>query len=100
MVPIQADISKSSDRQRIVSETLEPLGSADIVVNNAAVTFSVPRTEFPQKRYDLMFEVQVRAPFELAQLVVSTMRERGAGRILNISSRAGVHPQGPPFQEV
>ena len=83
MVPIQADISKSSDRQRIVSETLEPLGSADIVVNNAAVTFSVPRTEFPQKRYDLMFEVQVRAPFELAQLVVSTMRERGAGRILD-----------------
>jgi NAD(P)-dependent dehydrogenase (short-subunit alcohol dehydrogenase family) len=39
----------------------------------------------------------VRAPFELAQLVVPSMRERGEGWILNISSRAGIHPMGPPF---
>jgi NAD(P)-dependent dehydrogenase (short-subunit alcohol dehydrogenase family) len=64
------------------------------------VTFYIPFTEFPEKRYRLMFEVQVRAPFELAQLVVPGMRERGEGWILNITSRAGVHPQGPPFREL
>ena len=97
VIPVQADISKSSDRQRMVAETAEALGPIDILVNNAAVTFYQPFTEFTQKRYDLMFEVQVRAPFELAQLVVPSMRDRGAGWILNITSRAGVHPQGPPF---
>ena len=44
-----------------------------------------------------MFEVQVRAPFELAQMVIPRMRERGAGWILNISSAAAIHPQGPPY---
>jgi citronellol/citronellal dehydrogenase len=98
--PIQADISKQADRQRMVAETIEKLGPVDILVNNAAVTFYLPFTEFAEKRYNLMFEVQVRAPFELAQMVVPSMRERGAGWILNISSRAGVHPQGPPFEDV
>ncbi len=100
IVPIQADISKQADRQRMVDEAVAALGPIDILVNNAAVTFYMPFTEFTEKRYQLMFEVQVRAPFELAQLVVPGMRERGAGWILNISSRAGVHPQGPPFLEV
>src|SRR5581483_1171755 len=47
---------------------------------------------FPEKRYRLMFEVQVRAPFEMAQLVLPGMRERGRGWILNISSGAARHP--------
>ena len=99
-VPVQADISKHDDRMRMVAETVDRLGPIDILVNNAAVTFYIPFAEFPEKRYNLMFEVQVRAPFELAQLVVPAMRERGAGWILNITSRAGVHPQGPPFTGV
>ena len=97
---VQADISKPADRHRMVAETVEQFGPIDILVNNAAVTFYLPFTEFPQKRYDLMFETQVRAPFELAQLVVPAMRDRRRGWILNISSRAGIHPQGPPFDPV
>jgi citronellol/citronellal dehydrogenase len=100
VLPVQADISKQADRQRMVAETVEQLGPIDILVNNAAVTFYLPFETFPEKRYDLMFEVQVRAPFELAQLVVPSMRERKRGWILNISSRAAIHPQGPPFPEV
>jgi NAD(P)-dependent dehydrogenase (short-subunit alcohol dehydrogenase family) len=74
------------------------LGPVDVLVNNAAVTFMLPLTDFAEKRFNLMFEVQVRAPFELAQLVVPSMRERGRGWILNISSRAAIHPIGPPFE--
>lgn len=99
-VAVQADVSKEDDRARMVAETVDQLGPIDILVNNAAVTFYVPFTEFPRKRYDLMLEVQLRAPFELAQMVVPSMRERGRGWILNISSRAGVHPQGPPFDSL
>jgi NAD(P)-dependent dehydrogenase (short-subunit alcohol dehydrogenase family) len=47
-----------------------------------------------------MFEVQVHAPFHLAQLVLPGMRQRRRGWILNISSRAGIHPLGPPFEEL
>ncbi len=99
-VGIRADISSAEERARMVADTVEQLGPIDILVNNAAVTFFLPFETFPEKRYRLMFEVQVRAPFELAQMVVPSMRERGAGWILNITSRAGVHPQGPPFEEI
>jgi NAD(P)-dependent dehydrogenase (short-subunit alcohol dehydrogenase family) len=100
VVAVQADVSKPEDRRRMVDEAVATLGPIDILVNNAAVTYYVPFTEFPEKRYRLMFEVQVRAPFELAQMVVPGMRERGAGWILNITSRTGIHPHGPPFPEL
>ena len=44
-----------------------------------------------------MFNVQVKAPFELCQAVLPSMRERKQGWILNISSGAARHPQGPPY---
>src|SRR3954452_23023765 len=44
-----------------------------------------------------MFEGQVRAPFELAQRVLPGMRSRKEGWILNISSGAARHPEGPPY---
>lgn len=97
VVAVQADMAKAADRKRLIDETVSQLGPVDILVNNAAVTYYMPFTEFTDKRYRLMFEVQVRAPYELAQMVVPGMSERRCGWILNITSRAGVHPQGPPF---
>jgi citronellol/citronellal dehydrogenase len=99
-IGVRCDISSSDDRKAMVAETVERLGPIDILVNNAAVTFFLPFDTFPEKRYNLMFEVQVRAPFELAQMVLPSMRERKRGWILNITSRAGTHPQGPPYESV
>jgi len=99
-VSIGADLSVPDDRRRIVDEATRQLGPVDVLVNNAAITFLYPFTEFPEKRWRLMFEVQVRAPYELAQLVVPGMLERGEGWILNISSKAALHPEGPPFPAV
>jgi NAD(P)-dependent dehydrogenase (short-subunit alcohol dehydrogenase family) len=98
-VPVRCDLSRPEDRQRLVRDTVDLLGPVDILVNNAAVTFFLPFSDFTEKRFRLMFEVQVRAPYDLAQLVVPSMRDRGAGWILNISSRAAIHPVGPPFEE-
>jgi NAD(P)-dependent dehydrogenase (short-subunit alcohol dehydrogenase family) len=81
----------------VIAETEGALGPIDILVNNAAITYFEPIDGFPEKRYDLMFEVQVRAPFHLAQLVLPGMKARGSGWILNISSGAARHPQGPPY---
>jgi citronellol/citronellal dehydrogenase len=99
-VPIGADLAVAEDRRRIVDEATRQLGPIDVLVNNAAVTFLYPFTEFPEKRWRLMFEVQVRAPYELAQLVVPGMVQRGKGWILNVSSKIALHPEGPPFPDV
>jgi citronellol/citronellal dehydrogenase len=99
-LPIQCDLSNAEDRKRLVEVVTQRLGPVDILVNNAAVTFLLPLEAFPEKRFKLMVEVQLWAPYELCQLVVPGMKERGEGWILNISSRAGVHPLGPPFEDV
>jgi NAD(P)-dependent dehydrogenase (short-subunit alcohol dehydrogenase family) len=97
-VAIAADLAKPEHRRRLVERAVEELGPIDILVNNAAITFFEPVEAFTASHYDTMFAVQVRAPFELAQMVLPGMRERGQGWILNISSAAGRHPQGPPYR--
>jgi len=95
-IAVTANLSKPEDRQRLVAETTAQLGAPDILVNNAAVTYFIRVEDFTPKQYALMFAVQVEASFHLAQLVLPTMRERGEGWILNISSIAARHPSIPP----
>ena len=94
---IPANLAREEDLRRLVATTVEQLGPVDIVVNNGAVTYFAPVAAFEEKHFRLMFDVQVRAPFALSQLVVPAMVERGRGSILNISSQAALHPSGPPY---
>jgi len=96
-IAVRADLASPSDRRRLVETAEAGLGPVDVLVNDAAVTWFISVGDFPIRRLEVMFEVQVKAPFELAQLVLPGMRERGRGWILNISSGAARHPQGPPY---
>ena len=93
---VPTDLSREEDRERLVAQVVAEAGPVDILVNNAAVTYFTPVEQFTIRRYDLMFEVQVKAPFHLARLVLPGMRTKGQGWILNISSGAARHPQSPP----
>jgi NAD(P)-dependent dehydrogenase (short-subunit alcohol dehydrogenase family) len=89
---VRADLARADDRRYLIERTMDAYEAVDILVNNAAVTYYVPVADFPEKRFRLMMELQVWAPFELSQLVLPGMRERGGGWILNISSHAAIHP--------
>ncbi len=93
---VPVDLSRPADRERLVAETENELGPVGILVNNAAATYFMAAAGFDLRRYDLMFEVQVNAALHLAQLVVPGMKRRGRGWILNVSSRAALHPEIPP----
>jgi NAD(P)-dependent dehydrogenase (short-subunit alcohol dehydrogenase family) len=92
---VKCDISRPEDRKRLIDETVAKYGPVDILVNNAAVTYYIPIKEFPEKRMRLMFEVQVLGPIELSQMVYPSMKERGGGHIIYISSGAAFHPRQP-----
>ncbi|MGI9327571.1 MAG: SDR family NAD(P)-dependent oxidoreductase [Pseudomonadales bacterium] len=92
-VAVQADLAVADEREALLAAAKECYGDVDILVNNAAITYFFPVVDFPEKRYRLMFEVQVRAPFELSQMLLPGMLERGRGWILNISSHAAIHPE-------
>jgi NAD(P)-dependent dehydrogenase (short-subunit alcohol dehydrogenase family) len=96
-VAIRADLADPAGRARIVPEAEAALGPIDILVNNAAAAVYKPFLELTEKRFRLLFEINLRAPWELAQQVLPGMRARRRGWILNISSATAMVPQGPPF---
>lgn len=91
---IAANAGNAEDRQRLVEQTLDTYGNVDILVNNAAanpVFGPVENTE--SWAYDKIMDVNVKGPFELAKLSLPSMRERGGGAIINISSIGGLSPE-------
>jgi len=96
-IAIQGDMADADARARVVSECEELVGPIDILVNNAAFGPYRMFLEFSERDFAGTIEINLRAPFDLCQLVVPGMRERKRGWIVNISSATVVHPQGPPF---
>ncbi len=97
---VAADLTDPDDRARIVPAVAAALGPVDILVNNAAAAIYAPVAEMPLRRRELLFEVNVHAPVDLAQAVVPAMRAQGSGWIVNISSATTAHPIGPPYPAV
>jgi NAD(P)-dependent dehydrogenase (short-subunit alcohol dehydrogenase family) len=64
-------------------------GALDVVINNAAMTVSGPVEAVPASLVEQVLTTNVLGPLRIMQAALPTMRERGAGRILNISSPAG-----------
>lgn len=91
-----ADLSDAVDRQRVIPEAADALGGhVEILVNNAAASIQRPLSELSVKRRNVMFEVNVNAPLELALAAVPTMSLAGEGWIVNVSSRTAALWPGP-----
>lgn len=65
------------------------LGSADILVNNAAIRPQISLADVTPERWDQVFRVNVRGPFFLTQKLVPAMVERRWGRIINMGGLHG-----------
>jgi NAD(P)-dependent dehydrogenase (short-subunit alcohol dehydrogenase family) len=78
----------------LVEQTVEAFGGVDITVNNAATNPHFgPLTTATAAQWDKIVEVNLRGAFFLCQRVIPLMQERGAGKIINVASIAGVKPQ-------
>lgn len=67
----------------------EERGPIQVLVNNAAIVQEKPFDELNVEDWDRMQAVNLRGPFLCAQELVPVMRERGWGRIINVSSIGG-----------
>jgi NAD(P)-dependent dehydrogenase (short-subunit alcohol dehydrogenase family) len=95
---VRADVSSEADVEALVSETVERHGGIDVLVNNAGLYASLPMrpfTEIPLDEWRQVMEVNVASMFLTCRAVVPVMRDRGGGKIVNISS--GTPFRGVPF---
>lgn len=96
---VTGDLSKDADRERIVAETLKHWQGVDILVNNAAFARFGPTLEQQPKHVALSLGINFVGPLHLSQLVLPSMKERGGGWILNLSSDTARKPQPGPYDE-
>ena len=95
---IRADVSSEADVEAMVRETVERHGGLDILVNNAGLYASLAMrsfTEIPLDEWRQVMDVNVASMFLTCRAAVPVMRERGGGKIVNISS--GTPFRGVPF---
>jgi NAD(P)-dependent dehydrogenase (short-subunit alcohol dehydrogenase family) len=93
--PVAANLMHKEAREQLVETVLKEFGRVDLLVNNAAILVPGSTIDFPERYFDRMFEILVKAPHHLCQLVLPGMIERKGGSILNISSGAARHPAKP-----
>jgi acetoacetyl-CoA reductase len=72
-----------------VSQITEDLGLIDVVVNNAGITRDGTLHRMKPEQWHAVIETNLTSVFNLSRLVIDGMRERGFGRIVNISSING-----------
>jgi 3-oxoacyl-[acyl-carrier protein] reductase len=87
-----ADVTDASSAERIVGEATDRLGQVDVLVNNAGTARRRPFDEVPDEDWYAAWELNVMAPMRLMKATVPGMRERGWGRIVNVSSSSGKRP--------
>lgn len=92
---VVCDLTDADARADLVSRASEQLGPVDILVNNAAGSTMRLPSEVSTAQRNFMFDLNVNVPMELSQQAIPGMRERGAGWILNISSRTCEQPVVP-----
>ena len=92
---VEADL-RTVDGPRVAGQkALEFLGTVEILVNNAGVVFIDSLLETSLEHWEETQNVNLRAPFLVAQTVVPNMIEQRRGKVINISSLAGVlAPEG------
>jgi citronellol/citronellal dehydrogenase len=80
-LPIQCDLRDENQIVAAVGKSVEEFGGLDIVINNASAINLTRTEETPAKRFDLMFDVNVRGTFLTSQAAIPYLRESGkAGR--------------------
>ncbi len=87
VVQINADLSDKACVPEIISKTKDALGSIDILFNNAGIIRRAPITDFTEKDWDDVMNINIRTVFFLAQAVAKVMIEQGrGGKIVNTAS--------------
>ena len=89
-LPVAQDLSQLDELGTIVERVLERYGAIDVLVNNAGTVDLHPAEDEPLDEFRRVIDVNLVAPFALAQHAARAMLEHGAGAIVNVASMLGL----------
>ena len=93
----QCDITDSAAIDKLIGDVTARFGRLDILINDAAYNKAIPFTDLDnltEDVWDKIIAVNLTGPMRLTKAVAPVMKAQGRGRVVNISSVAGLGPQG------
>ena len=93
-ISVPTDVTKETEIESMISQTLDKLGQIDILVNNSGVTMRKEPENLSGDEWDHVLNVNLRACFLASKTVYPHMRDRGSGKIINIGSMTSIFGGG------
>ena len=93
----QCNVTLRDQVQTLVDDVVKRFGRLDILINDAAYNKAIAFTDLDGLTYDewtKIIDINLTGPMLLTKAVAPQMKKQGAGRIVNISSVAGLGPSG------
>ena len=85
-IAVKADISSKAEVEALFAKAVAELGPIDILVNNAGINRDAALHKMTDEQWDKVIAVNLTGTFYCLRLAAQQMRERGYGRIVNVSS--------------
>ncbi len=90
-IAVKADVSKKTEAEELVKETVERFGRIDILVNNAGFTRPAMLVNMTEEQWDAVVDIHMKGTFLCTQAAAKYMIEQKSGKIINVASVAGVY---------
>jgi 3-oxoacyl-[acyl-carrier protein] reductase len=89
---VVCDLSEAGAPERLIQETAESVGPVDCLVNNVGIAYQTSFEEVTDDEWEAMWQLNVMSYVRAIRAVLPSMRERGRGAIVNVSSTSGKRP--------
>jgi 3-oxoacyl-[acyl-carrier protein] reductase len=87
---VQADVSDHKAAEGLIKAAIDAYGAVDILVNNAGTTRDMVIMMMPEADWDIVIQTNLKSAFNCSKAAVKTMLRRRSGRVINITSVAGI----------
>jgi len=89
-VAVKGNVAVKADAERIIQAAAQNFGRVDILVNNAGATKPAMLTKMTEEQWNEVVDIHLKGPFLCTQLASKYMIENKYGRIINVTSVAGL----------
>ena len=86
----KADVAKPAQCDKLAAGVLKAFGTIDILVNNAGIFRWAPVEQTTEQLWDAQHDLNLKGAFFMTKAVVPTMKRKRYGKIVNVTSIAGV----------
>jgi len=89
-VAVKADVARKAEADALIKAAIDSFGTIDILVNNAGFTRPAMMLKMTEEQWDAVVDIHLKGAFLCSQAAAKRMAEQNSGRIINVTSVAGL----------